>query len=211
MADAHEAWSDFLNPDMVRLKFVSAGLFMVAHETLTDSIKRHPLGFFSEHFDIAGPKPSRRYKEKVLSLDPKGKMDPWRGSIAWLRSMDVIDADDEQVIHKATVHRNKLAHELMGLMAGQAAPDYLLAFEPVYTLIAKIERWWIVNLHMDFMDEELPPGGEVDDIVPGPIMSLQMLAEVALTEGDAAWDMHKLFEKARSEREERDKAGDNAT
>lgn len=205
MTDAHQAWSDFLNPDMVRLKFVSAGLFMVAHETLTDSIKRHPLGFFSDHFDRAGPKPSRRYREEVLSLDPKGKMDPLRGSIAWLRSMEVIDADDEHAIHIATDHRNKLAHELMGLMAGQAAPNYLLAFEPVYNLIAKIERWWIVNVHMDVMDEVLPPGAEAVDIVPGPIMSLQMLAEVALTEGDAAWDMHKLFEKARSERQEKGK------
>lgn len=195
MGDLKQAWSDLLNPDVVRLKFISSGLFMTAHEVLMDTIKRHPLNFFSDGFDIKSVKPSKNYITAVLYLDPKGKMDPLRGSIAWLRSMNVIDSDDEDVIKNATEHRNRLAHELMGLMAGRHAPDYMLAFQAVYALIAKIERWWIVNFHMDVLDQDLPPGADVDDIIPGPIVALQMLADVALTEGEGAWELHKIFEK----------------
>ena len=167
---------------------------MVAHETLIDTIKRHPLRFFSDHFTQEGPKPSRGYREAVLALDPKGKMDPVRGSIAWLASMGVIDAEDQKLIQVATDQRNVLAHELIGLMAGRSPPDYLLAFAPLHALIAKIERWWIVNFHLDIMQDELPEGAVLDEVVAGPIWSLQMLAEVAMTEGDAAWKMHRVFE-----------------
>lgn len=195
MVDARQSWAEFLNPDMVRLKFISAGLFMVAHETLIDSITRHPLAFFSDHWTREGMKPGQSYADKVLALDPKGKEHPLRASIAWLRAIDAIDADDEKVVHAATDHRNTVAHELMNLMGGKAAPDYLEAFAPVYALIAKIERWWIVNFHMEICQEEQPADVDVEDIIPGPILALQMLAEVAMTDGDPAWELHRMFER----------------
>jgi hypothetical protein len=123
-------------------------------------------------------------------------MDPLRGSIAWLRSMTVIDADDEKAILAATNHRNAIAHDLMGLMAGLATPDYMEAVPPVYNLISKIERWWIVNVHMDLCEQELPEGAELQEVVPGPILSLQMLVQVAMAEGDSAWDLHRVFQTA---------------
>ena len=96
MADTRDAWAAFLNPEVVRAKLIAAGLFLVAHEMLINSIKRHPLSFFADCWTAKGPAPSKKYSSKVLALDPKGKMDALRGSIAWLRMMDAISENDEQ-------------------------------------------------------------------------------------------------------------------
>lgn len=194
MANVRQAWADFLNPDMVRGKFISAGLFLVAHETLLDSIKRHPLSFFADSFTKDGPKPSPKYTREVLELDPKGKMDAHRGSVAWLRKCEVIDADDEALVRRVKDQRNQIAHELSGMMAGQVPPDYLDSFGPLVALISKLEKWWIVNVHMDIMDDDLPSDGDVERVMPGVIMSLDMLSQVALGEGADAWELHRLFE-----------------
>jgi hypothetical protein len=45
-----DAWAAFLNPEVVRPKLIAAGLFLLGHEMLIDSIKRHPLEFFSNHW-----------------------------------------------------------------------------------------------------------------------------------------------------------------
>jgi len=194
MKKVRQAWADLLNPDMVRGKFISAGLFLVAHETLIDSIKRHPLGFFADNFTRDGPKPSPEYAREVLALDPKGKADAFRGSVAWLRKCDVIDAKDEALIRKVTDQRNRIAHELSGMMAGQVPPDYLDSFGPLVALISKIEKWWIVNVHMDCVSDDLPTDADIEAVMPGVIMSLDMLSQVALGDGDSAWELHRLFE-----------------
>lgn len=195
MADVRKAWADFLNPDMVRGKFISAGLFLVAHETLLDTIKRHPLGFFADGFAKDGPKPSPDYQREVLALDPKGKMDAFRGSVAWLRKSEVIDATDEALIKMVTDQRNRIAHELSGMMAGQTPPDYLESFGPLIALISKIEKWWIINVHLDITLDDVSPDADVEGVIPGVIMSLDMLSQVALGEGDDAWTLHKMFEE----------------
>jgi hypothetical protein len=70
-----DAWAAFLNPEVVRPKLIAAGLFLLGHEMLIDSIKRHPLEFFSNHWTVDGPVPNDKYRVEVLALDPKGKND----------------------------------------------------------------------------------------------------------------------------------------
>lgn len=196
MADTREAWSAFLNPEIVRAKLISAGLFLIAHEILLDSILRHPRFFFSDTFTAAdGFLPSPEYTAKVLALDPKGKNDPLRGSIAWWRTMDTIDEADETAIRLVTDARNNIAHEMTGMISGAKPPEFSEHFGTLMGLVNKIEKWWIINVEVA-TDSDWN-GDEVDDagVVPGPAWMMDMLVQVALGEGDEAWQLHRQFEE----------------
>ena len=62
-------------------------------------------------------------------------------------------------------------------------------------LLNKIEKWWIINVEVatdpDWDGEELDEAG----VVPGPSWMMDMLAQVALGEGDQAWELHRQFEQ----------------
>lgn len=196
MADAREAWTAFLNPEVVRAKLISAGLFLVAHEMLLDSILRHPRFFFSDSFTAAdGFVPGPEYAEKVLALDPRGKNDPLRGSIAWWRAMDAIDEADEISIRLVSDARNCLAHEMTAMVGGSKPPAFAEHFGTLMALVNKIEKWWIINFEVatdpDWDGEEIDETG----VVPGPAWMMDMLAQVALGEGEQAWELHRQFEE----------------
>ena len=135
--DARQRWMDFLNPDIVRTKFVTMGLFMVAHEILMDSIKSRPLDFFANTWTDRGPEQSAMYRAKVLAIDPKGKGDALRGSIAWLRSMCAITEADEAAICEITDARNLIAHQLRDIVGGGVMPDLERHFPRAVELVTK--------------------------------------------------------------------------
>lgn len=195
MTGNRAAWAEFLNPDVVRSKFITAGLFLVAHEMLLDSIKRHPLFFFSDRWTADGPEESEKYRQEVLALDPKGKNDPVRGSVAWLRRMEALDEDDERAIKRVTEERNRLAHELTVMIGGSAPPTFVEHFSTLVQLVSKIEKWWIINVEMatdpDLAGEEV----DADQVVPGVVLSLDMLSQVALGDGESAWELHRWLEQ----------------
>ena len=162
---------------------------------LLDSIKRHPLDFFSDRWTIDGPEPSAKYATEVLALDPKGKNDALRGSIAWLRKMDAISVDDEVSIRSVSNARNELAHEMTGMLGGSKPPEFIDHFAMLMTLVQKIERWWIINVELatnpDFDGQEI----DEDGIISGSSLVMQMLSQVALGAGDEAWELHRAFVK----------------
>lgn len=194
--DAHDAWSAFLNPEMLRAKLISAGLFLVAHEMLHDSIIRHPRSFFSDIWTANdGFVPSDKYDAEVLALDPKGKSSALRGSIAWWRKMEAIDDADEIAIRLVTDARNNLAHEMSEMISGSKPPEFSDHFAMLMGLVNKIEKWWIINVEVatdpDYGGEELHEGA----IVPGSAWMMDMLTQVALGEGDEAWELHRQFKE----------------
>lgn len=199
MTDTTDQWESFLNPDIVRTKLISAGLFLVGHEMLLDTIKRHPLAFFAKHWTAEGPQPSAEYNDEILSRDPKGKADALRGSIAWLRMMDVITADDEADIKVVTNARNELAHEMTAMVGGSKPPSFAEHFATLMDLVQKIEKWWIINVELSINPDY--DGQEIDEdgIVSGPSWIMQMLRLVALGEGDEAWMLHREFVQQRKE------------
>lgn len=195
MTDNREKWFNFLNPAITRTRLISAGLFLVGHEMLLSSIKRHPLHFFADSWNERGPVASAAYRSEVLGLDPRGKGDPIRGSIAWLRKMDAITESDEAAITAVTDARNRLAHELTGLIGGSLPEDFSSHYPTLMTLVSKIEKWWILNVEVatnpDFDDAEIDEEG----ITPGSVIAMDMLAQIALGEGEEAWRLHRWFEE----------------
>lgn len=187
-------WANFLNPEVVRTRFLRTGLFLVAHEMLLSSIKDRIHDFYSNTWTATdGWKPSSKYRKKVLCLDPKGRNDPLRASVAWLRQMGAIDEDDESTLRELTEERNRLAHELRNVLSGTHNHDFESLFPKVVSLVAKIDRWWIVNVDIatdpDFSGRELDEQG----VTPGSLMLLQVLNQVALGKDEEAWALYHEF------------------
>ena len=201
MADTVDQWEAFLNPNIIRPKLISAGLFLVGHEMLLNTIKRHPVSFFSDSWTVDGPEVGPDYEKEVLARDPKNKRDALRGSIAWLRMMDVISADDEAAIKVVTDARNELAHEMTAMVSGSKPPNFAKHFETLMGLVQKIEKWWIINVELstnpDFDGQEI----DEDGIVSGPSWIMHMLGQVALGEGDEAWALYREFVQQREAKE----------
>lgn len=209
MSNTTEEWEAFLNPEVVRTKLITAGLFLVAHEMLLDTIKRHPLSFFADRWTDAGPEPSPEYRAEILARDPKGKNDAVRGSIAWLRMMDAITADDEASIREVTDARNEIAHELVPMVSGAKQPAFLNHFATLMTLVQKIEKWWIINVEIpanpDFEGKDI----DEDGIISGSSWVMQILAQVALGTEDEAWEFHRRFVSKRTKAKGRRQTDDD--
>ena len=160
----------------------------MCYQLLEDSITERIKNFYSLGFDQTGDLISPEYKENVLPLDPKGKSDPLRASLAWLREMAAIDETDIQTFTTIKDVRNDVAHELhrMAFSSHNKETDYLSYFEPMVALLRNIEVWWIVNLELatdpDWADKEVDESG----IVPGPVMMLQIMMDIALGDDERA-------------------------
>lgn len=190
-------WTDFLNPDVVRTRFLRTGLFLVAHEMLLSSIKDRTHDFFSNTWTATdGWKPSPKYREKVLSLDPKGKNNQLRASVVWLRQMEAIDENDEFTIRELTEERNRLAHELRNVLGGTYKHDFENLFPKLVSLVAKIDRWWIVNVEIATDPDLAGKEFDEDGVIPGSLMLLQVLNQVALGKDEEAWTLYHEFMSA---------------
>lgn len=194
MSEAKDRWAEFLNPDVVRTKFVAMGLFMVAHEMLLDAVKDRPLSFFADTWSADGGwQQSNDYRREILERDPKGKNDVLRGSLAWLREMEAIDDADLASVREFTDARNVIAHELRDVIGGGAMPDFAGLFPRLIELVAKIDRWWTVNVDIA-TDPELA-GQDIDEdgVMPGSLLIMQILGRVALGEDKEAWELYRAF------------------
>lgn len=186
-------WSDFLNPDVVKRRFLRAGMFLLAHEMLLRAIKEPLHDFFADTWtDKSGWKMSAAYRAKVLSLDPKGKNDPLRSSIAWLLENDVLTASDEQTIKRLTDERNRFAHELGDVLSGSQDTNFNKIFPEIVGLVEKIERWWIINVEIA-TDPDFDQDIDEESVVPGSVTLLMVLEKVALGKDEEAWELYRGY------------------
>ena len=194
MNDTKNRWAEFLNPDVVRTKFVAMGLFMVAHEMLLDAIKDRPLSFYSNDWTADGGwQQSEDYRQKVLALDPRGKGDALRGALAWLREMEAIDEADVASMREFTDARNVIAHELRDIIGGGTMPDFAGLFPRLIELVTKIDRWWVINVDIATDPEMAGQDIDEDGVTPGSLIIMQILGQVALGEDEEAWELYRAF------------------
>ncbi|QLQ19548.1 MAG: hypothetical protein HZT43_14280 [Exiguobacterium profundum] len=193
MTEAVSQWKEFLDPETLRRRMLSAAMFLVAHEMLVVAIKQRLHDFFLMGFDQYGLRYSSEYEERVLTLDPKGKRDPWRASIVWLESMSAIDQTDKEKIKKCTDARNLFAHELGEIISSRKKPDFEGLFPILVELVIKVDKWWIVNVEAetdpDLADEKI----DVDQVVPGSQIMLSIIHQAALGDIEAAKELYEAF------------------
>lgn len=81
------------------------------------------------------------------------------------------------------------------LLGGESSVNFAQQFEQMVALLRKIEVWWIVNFELainpDFRDAEI----DEDGIIPGPLLMLQLMLEIALGDPEKASYYYDEFRK----------------
>ncbi len=172
-----QSWEEFLNPEVTRPRLIAASIYVASFEALKDSIIGRIRSFFASGFDETGEKVDPKYASDVLARNKS----PLYASLDWLKGMGAIDDADLATLERVKRCRNTLAHELLSILASRGLPaEYDKCFVDMVALLRKVEVWWIVNVEIpinpDFDGEEIDEAG----ITPGPIMSMQLLMDIAL-------------------------------
>jgi hypothetical protein len=174
--DIRLQWEKFLNPEILRTNLIVASLFITAFEMLKDSIIGRSRDFFTDGFDENGWIINDNYKTKVLSLSKS----PLYASLEWLTKMNAIHDSDVDEFNKIKNCRNNIVHEIGQYISKGQNIDPLPLFSTMMDLLHKIEKWWILNIEIptdsDFDGQEIDEGS----ILPGKIMILRLLTEIAL-------------------------------
>lgn len=186
-------WQAMLTPAVVRGRIIRSGLFSLGYELLESAVIGRLRDFYADLTDD-GLQPGAEYREKVLTLDPKGKGDALRGSLAWLVASDVIPEADREAFWKIKAARNDVAHELAQIVGGSKPEAFDQLFSDMLALMAKIQRWWVINF--DIATDPDWDGVEIDpeEVTHGTMMIMQILVDVALGDEDLAGQHLRLFQ-----------------
>ena len=193
MSDTRQKWEEFLNPELLREKLISASIYLATYEFLIDRIVERIESFFTNGFDANGPIVSSKYKAEVLSRNTSRVY----ASLSWLQEQGAIDGKDLAAFEAIKKCRNEVAHELPKLISGESEITFVEQFPVMVALLRKIEVWWIVNLEIpinpDFADADIAEDG----IVPGPVLTLRLMIDIALGEPEKANYYLNEFKKRR--------------
>jgi hypothetical protein len=187
-----QSWEDFLNPHVLRPRLIAASLFIAAFEPLRDSIVERIRAFFCHGFDEKGEIVDPTYRTDVLSCN-RG---PLYASLDWLRQMGAIDDADIAAFNRVKTCRNRIAHRLLELIGPEGMPpDFEERFREMAALLHKIEVWWIKNV--DIPTNPDFDGKDIDEaeIIPGPVVGLQLLCDIALGSEEQSRFYHEGFRR----------------
>ena len=176
MTASDESWEKFLHPETLKNNLIAISLFITAFEMFKDRVVEKPETFFTNGFDEDGLIVDERYKSEVLALS-KSKL---YASLLWLKKMEAIEQADIVIFDSIRQHRNEVAHEPMEFLASSERNFDSSKFGDLIELLAKIEKWWFVNFELSIDPDMLPEGANPDEVVPGPIWSLQLMLDIAL-------------------------------
>ena len=92
--------------------------------------------------------------------------------------------------------RNNVAHKLHSVLGSEGLPaEFSQCFADMVALLRKIEVWWITNVEIptnpDFDGVEVDESG----IVPGPVMTMQLLMDIALGDDERSRFYYDEFRK----------------
>ena len=170
-----DRWERSLDPDLVRPSLFLATMFITTFEILKNSIVDRIRDFYSVGWSESGATVNPEYQCEVASR----KKSILYASLEWLIEHEAIDAKDLEIFEKLKGIRNQLAHQLFEVVTGQIESEHEAQFSVLVELLRKIEVWWVVNVEIpinpDFDGQDINEQG----IVPGAVLSLQMLIEVA--------------------------------
>lgn len=140
--------------DEMRSRLLAASWFLIAYELLKGEIVDRPQELFRQGWAESGPIMDPRYDTEVRSLS-KYKFD---ASLLWLQRQGALSENEVSDAHEVRSYRNRIAHELFGmLMTPDQAIDRSL-LEMTATLIARLGRYWA--------RQPLPPFGPVAPPTP---------------------------------------------
>lgn len=186
-------WERFLTPSILRSNMLVASVYIAAFETLKSAIVDRIRDFYwmgwEEGKDFIDPS----YKNEVLSLNRS----LFFASFQWLKDHKAIDDADVASFEKAKKIRNQLAHEFPSLLAKGLPSELPERLSDIITLLDKIERWWIVFFEIPINPDLAEVEINENEIVPGSVINLKMMMDVALGTDEVAEAYIKEFWKQR--------------
>jgi len=187
-----QSWEEFLNPEVMRPRLIAASLYIAGFEVLKDSIVGRFRDFFWAGFEGSGDKIDPKYTADVQARNRS----PVYASLAWLKDQNAIDDHDVETFERVKGCRNNLAHKLLSVLGSEGLPaEFAQCFTDMVALLRKIEVWWISNVEIPTNPDF--DGAEVDEsgIVPGRVMTIQLLLEIALGDDERSRYYYDEFRK----------------
>lgn len=185
------SWENFLNPKILKDRLLTAAMYISAFEVLKNSIIDRVKDFYVSGFDENGLLTSPEYETKVLKLNKSLLY----ASLTWLKVNGAIDNKDLAAFEEVKTCRNTLAHRLFEKIATDDLPNLPALFDNMIKLLRKIENWWIIEVEIptdpDLCDKEI----NRDEIMPGSLMILKMMINIALGEGEQSGCYFDQFNK----------------
>lgn len=183
------SWERALNPETLKSNIITASIFSMAFEMLKSSIVGKIEGFFINGFNGNGVIVDSEYKEKVLSLNRS----PLYASLKWLQDKNAINEKDLEQFERIKRCRNILTHEMLSFTSSDVDFDVAKVFEEMVALLGKVEIWWFENLEMAIDPDAYPEDLDLEQVIPGPVWSLQMLIDIALGSEEEARKYYDHF------------------
>lgn len=175
MSAHEERWERFLDPDVVRPSLFMATMFLTTFEILKNSIVDRIRDFYSLGWSEDGWTVSPEYEAKVLARNKSAVY----ASLSWLLEQQAINGEDLKTFELLKKTRNLLAHQLFAVVTGQADSNHTDQLHVLVELLQKIEVWWVVNVEIPTNPDYANAKVDEEGIIPGAILSLQILLEVA--------------------------------
>ncbi|MDP2173250.1 MAG: hypothetical protein Q8J62_05705 [Candidatus Cloacimonadaceae bacterium] len=191
--DVQNKWEKFLNPDELKPYLLFCSLFITCYEMLKETFIERLVVFYTEGFDESGFKTGSDYKEKVLSLDDKKRH--LQASINWHIQNAIIDENDVKAFNRITECRNTITHRLLSSYVESLNEDLGHIFNDIVNLIYKVEKWWIINFELEIQQIEDADEIDYEGIMPGAIMTIKLLVDIALGDKEESEFYYKEFIK----------------
>lgn len=179
---AKEKWKNFLNPDILKSSLIIYSIFITVFEILKQQVIERIRYFYVDGFVGDNLIINEKYNKEVLSRHKNALY----ASLDWHLEKGIISKEDIELFHELRKQRNKLAHEMTTVIFEGNNDSIIVNLEKMINLLKKIELWWImnveiptdpdINIDIDDMD--------IEHIIPGSIMIIQLLLEIALNEGE---------------------------
>jgi len=195
MTTTADRWERFLDPELVRPSLFLSTMFITTFEILKDSVVDRIRDFYTNGWDENGPIVGPEYQSQVLTRNKSTLY----ASFDWLREHKAIDEADLKTFETLKKIRNQLAHQLFDVVTGQVESEHAAQFPVLVSLLRKVEVWWVINVEIPTNPDY--DGQEVDEsgVVPGALLSLQMLIEVASGNSELLEQWRKARSHGRAE------------
>ena len=170
----------FLNPTILRPRLITASLYIAAFELLKAAIIDGIRSLYISGFEQNGIQVSPEYQSDVLVKNAS----PLYASLEWLKEADAINEEDVAVFEMVKNLRNEIAHKLSEKLFKGLPSDLANHFGQMVSFLDKIERWWFVNVKIPTSPELRHEGIDEQSVIPGRVMGLRLMMEIALGPSD---------------------------
>lgn len=197
--NVERTYENFLKPESLRQNLLLASLYLTAFEFTKGAIVDRLRAFFSSGINENSWMVDEEYESEVLALSRS----PVYATLLWLEGMSAIDQGDIKRFTEAKNFRNELAHELPDVLSRGIGQEYTERFKDLIVLLNKIEKWWVVNVEASISPDLINQKLDEDQIIPGSVIFLQIMLQVALgSEGEAVlhYNEFKRLKEKKSQR-----------